>query len=93
MIATEKELIKQQIADFSRQEEQRREDAQMLILRRMNQKISGERKVSADKNTLWLMDDWCGQGIRGRILMPFSRHWMMHAEACLRMKNKAHPQA
>ena len=92
MIATGKELAKQQIADFSRQKEQRREDAQTLILRRIESENIG-RKASVDKNANWLMDDWCGKGIRGRILMPFSRHWMMHAEACLRMKNKAHPQA
>lgn len=73
MIATGKELAKQQIADFSRQKEQRREDAQTLILRRIESENIG-RKASADKNALWLMDDWCGKGIRGRILMPFSRH-------------------
>lgn len=24
------------------------------------------------------------------IQMPFSRHWIMHIEACLRIKNKIH---
>ena len=45
MIATGKELIKQQIADFSRQKEQRREDAQMLILRRIESENIGKAQI------------------------------------------------
>ncbi len=44
--------------------------------------------VSADENAAWLIDYWCGKDIRGLIKMPFSRHWIMHIEACLRIKNK-----
>ncbi|MCI7792134.1 MAG: phage head-tail adapter protein [Lachnospiraceae bacterium] len=63
------------------------------------QKISGERKeclkslnvVSTDENAIWLIDYWCDKDIRGLIQMPFSRHWIMHTEACLRIKNKLHP--
>ncbi|MBP3360908.1 MAG: phage head-tail adapter protein [Clostridia bacterium] len=61
-------------------------------------KISGERKeflkslnvVSSDENAIWLIDYWCNKDIRGLIQMPFSRHWIMHIEACLRIKNKIH---
>lgn len=64
----------------------------------LTQKISGERKeflkslnvVSSDKNAIWLIDYWCNKDIRGLIQMPFSRHWIMHIEACLRIKNKIH---
>ena len=45
MIATGKELAKQQIADFSRQKEQRREDAQMLILRRIESENIGKAQI------------------------------------------------
>lgn len=65
----------------------------------LTQKISGERKeclqslnvVSSDENAVWLIDYWCNKDIRGLIQMPFSRHWIMHTEACLRIKNKIHP--
>lgn len=65
----------------------------------LTQKISEERKeclkslnvVSTDENAIWLIDYWCNKDIRGLIQMPFSRHWIMHTEACLRIKNKIHP--
>lgn len=64
----------------------------------LKKKISGERKellksldvVSSDENAIWLIDYWCGKDIRGLIQMPFSRHWIMHVEASLRIKNKIH---
>lgn len=46
------------------------------------------RIVSGDENAIWLIDYWCGKNIQGLIQMPFSRHWIMHIEACLRIKNK-----
>lgn len=62
----------------------------------LKKKISDERKeylkslnvVSDDENAIWLIDYWCGKDIRGLIQMPFSRHWIMHIEASLRIKNK-----
>ncbi len=64
----------------------------------LKKKISAERKehlkllnvVSNDENASWLIDYWCGKDIRGLIQMPFSRHWIMHVEASLRIKNKIH---
>lgn len=44
--------------------------------------------VSNDKDAIWLIDYWCKKDIRGLIQMPFSRHWIMHIEASLRIKNK-----
>ena len=44
--------------------------------------------VSYDENAIWLIDYWCEKDIRGLIQMPFSRHWIMHTEACLRIKAK-----
>lgn len=59
-------------------------------------KVPAERKeilqssgvVSDDENAVWLIDYWCKKDVRGLIQMPFSRHWIMHIEACLRIKNK-----
>jgi hypothetical protein len=65
----------------------------------LRKKISAERKerleslsvVSKEESAIWLIDYWCNKDIRGLIQMPFSRHWIMHIEACLRIKKKIHP--
>ncbi|MDE5719115.1 MAG: phage head-tail adapter protein [Lachnospiraceae bacterium] len=44
--------------------------------------------VSEDDKAYWLIDYWCGKNVRGLIQMPFSRHWIMHVEASLRIRNK-----
>ena len=44
--------------------------------------------VSHDENAHWLIDYWCSKDIRGLIQMPFSRHWIMHVEACIRIMDK-----
>ena len=48
--------------------------------------------VSTDENACWLIDYWCGKDVSGLLRMPFSRHWIMHVEASLRIKNKLHPR-
>lgn len=112
IITTGNELVKQQIADFSRQlnlqelysyifevKDSTEKIIKSLSYGELKQKISEERKehlkslnvVSTDENAVWLIDYWCNKDIRGLIPMPFSRHWIMHTEACLRIKNKIHP--
>ena len=67
-----------------------------LPYRELKRKFSEEDKerlrasgcVSADENACWLVDYWCGKDIRGLIRMPFSRHWIMHIEAILRIAKK-----
>ena len=62
----------------------------------LKQKPSEERKeilkslntVSTDPEAYWLIDYWCGKDIRGLIRMPFSRHWIMHIEACMRIRDR-----
>lgn len=44
--------------------------------------------VSPAADAVWLIDYWCGKDVRGLIQMPFSRHWIMHVEAALRIRNK-----
>lgn len=46
--------------------------------------------VSESEHAYWLIDYWCGKDVKGLIQMPFSRHWIMHIEASLRIKNKIH---
>ncbi len=70
-----------------------------LPFEELRRKVSEERRerlkslnvVSEDENAVWLIDYWCGKDIRGLIQMPFSRHWIMHIEASLRIKNRIHP--
>ena len=52
------------------------------------QKLTESKCVSEDENAFWLIDYWCGKDIKGLIQMPFSRHWIMHIEAMLRIKNQ-----
>ena len=67
-----------------------------LTYQMLKQRISAERReilqkmnvVSSDENASWLIDYWCSKDIRGLIQMPFSRHWIMHIEASLRIENK-----
>ena len=103
------ELVKNDIADFSKQLDINElysyisevKESTEAILREMpyemlKQRISPERReilqkmnvVSNDENAVWLIDYWCGKDIRGLIQMPFSRHWIMHIEASLRIENK-----
>lgn len=44
--------------------------------------------VSEDENAAWLIDYWCGKDVGGLIRMPFSRHWIMHTEAAVRIRDK-----
>ncbi|QUR49899.1 phage head-tail adapter protein [Parabacteroides distasonis] len=44
--------------------------------------------VSQSDNAHWLIDYWCGEDLRGLILMPFSEHWMAHIYACMLIRDK-----
>ena len=111
IITTGNELIKQQIADFSKQLDIKElysyifevcESTEKMLKRlsydELKKTIPEERKkylkslnvVNDNENAVWLIDYWCNKDIRGLIQMPFSRHWIMHTEACLRIRNKIH---
>lgn len=106
IITTGNELVKQEIADFSKQldleelysyilevKESTEQKLKKLTFDELKRKIPEERKeaikalnvVSTDEAAVWLIDYWCGKDVRGLIQMPFSRHWIMHTEACLRI--------
>lgn len=109
---TGNELVKQQIADFSRQLDLEELYSYILAVRESTEKIvqglsydglkgkipEGRKEslkslhvVSTNETAGWLIDYWCGKDVRGLIQMPFSRHWIMHVEACLRIRNKLYP--
>ena len=111
IITTGNELVKQQIADFSKQLEMEElysyifevkksteEILKNLSYEELKKKVSDRKEnlqslhvVSDDEKAVWLIDYWCDKDVRGLIQMPFSRHWIMHVEASLRIRNKIHP--
>lgn len=52
------------------------------------ERIINSDSVSSNEDAFWLIDYWCSKDIAGLIQMPFSRHWIMHIEAMLRIKNR-----
>lgn len=109
IITTGNELVKGQIADFSKQlnlkelysyiyevKDSTEKIIKGLSYEELKKKRFEEKKesikslnvVSEDENAIWLIDYWCGKDMRGLIQMPFSRHWIMHIEASLRIKNR-----
>lgn len=106
IITTGNELVKEEIADFSRKldmealfeyakEVKRVSDQylQSLEYTDLKRKVI-ERKeaviesgcVSESELSYWLIDYWCGKDVKGLLQMPFSRHWIMHIEALLRIQ-------
>lgn len=109
IITTGNELVKQQIAEFSRQlnlgelqnyiHEVKAQTEKILCdlpFSDLKKRVSAERRkeleslnvVSTDESAAWLIDYWCGKDFRGLVQMPFSRHWIMHIEAALRIAGK-----
>ncbi len=109
IITTGNELVKEQIAEFSRQldiDELYRyitevknstddilkklaySDLKRKMTQRDKDKLQTLHVVSTDEAAIWLIDYWCGKDVKGLIQMPFSRHWIMHVEACVRIKEK-----
>ena len=64
------------------------QDSKERISDEKRRKLEALNVVSTDENAYWLIDYWCGKDVRGLLQMPFSRHWIMHIEACLRIRDK-----
>lgn len=64
------------------------EDLKIKMTEQDKKMLSSLKVVSDNENSIWLIDYWCDKNIQGLIQMPFSRHWIMHIEASLRIKNK-----
>ena len=62
----------------------------------LKKKVSAKRRkeleslnvISPNESAAWLIDYWCGKDFRRLVQMPFSRHWIMHIEAALRIVGK-----
>jgi hypothetical protein len=109
IITTGNELVKQEIADFSKPlnldelysyisdvKKSTENILKGIAFEDTKKKISDDRRkeleklcvVSEDESAIWLIDYWCKKDVRGLIQMPFSRHWIMHIEACERIRRK-----
>ncbi len=64
------------------------QDSKEKISLEKRSKLEALGVVSTDENAYWLIDYWCGKDVRGLIQMPLSRHWIMHIEACLRIRDR-----
>ena len=64
------------------------QDSKEKISLEKRNKLEALGVVSTDENAYWLIEYWCGKDVRGLIQMPFSRHWIMHIEACLRIRDR-----
>ncbi|WP_238918680.1 phage head-tail adapter protein [Clostridium sp. YIM B02555] len=64
------------------------EDLKIKMTERDKEMLKPLNVVSEADNAFWLIDYWCDKNIQGLIQMPLSRHWIMHIEASLRIKNK-----
>lgn len=109
IITTGNELVKQEIADFSKELDLTElynyvydvnkatsellkqftfDDLKQKYTERDKEAIRTLGVVSEDEKAVWLIDYWCNKDLKGLIQMPFSRHWIMHIEASLRIKNR-----
>ena len=62
------------------------DDLKIVYTEREQERIRNTNTVSETES--WLIEYWCSKNIKGLLGMPFSRHWIMHLEASLRIKNK-----
>ena len=109
IITTGNELVKEEIAEFSKQlyldelylymadvKKSTEKILKGISFEDTKKKISDDNRkdleklcvVSEDESAVWLIDYWCKKDVRGLIQMPFSRHWIMHIEACERIKSR-----
>ena len=109
IITTGNELVKEEIAEFSKQldldelylymgdvKKSTEKILKGISFEDTKKKISDDNRkdleklcvVSKDESAVWLIDYWCKKDVRGLIQMPFSRHWIMHIEACERIKSR-----
>ena len=56
--------------------------AKEKVSEQQKQKLLMQNVVSRNPEAFWLVDYWCKKNIRELLQMPFSRHWIMHIEAC-----------
>jgi len=64
------------------------QDSKTKVSAEQKAKVIKSNTVSTDESAFWLVDYWCNKNYAGLMLMPFSRHIMLHLDGCLRIINK-----
>ena len=64
------------------------QDSKTKVLAERKAEIIKSNTVSTDESAFWLVDYWCSKTYAGLMLMPFSRHIMLHLDGCLRIISK-----
>ncbi|MDR2043672.1 MAG: DinB family protein [Clostridium sp.] len=52
------------------------------------QRILAEGGVTEHKDSIWLLDFWGKKNVAGILLMPITRHQIMHISHCFKLKNR-----
>jgi hypothetical protein len=64
------------------------EDSKLMVSAERKAEAIKSNAVSTDESAFWLIDYWCNKTYAGLMLMPFSRHPMLHLDGCLRIINR-----
>jgi hypothetical protein len=64
------------------------QDSKTKVTAERKTKVIKSKTVSTDESAFWLVDYWCNKTYAGLMLMPFSRHIMLHLDGCLRIIGK-----
>lgn len=64
------------------------EESKIRVSASRKEEAIKSKAVSTDESAFWLIDYWCSKTYAGLMLMPFSRHQMMHLDGCMRIINK-----
>ena len=64
------------------------EDSRIKVSEEKRASLIKSNTVSTDDNAFWLVDYWYKKNYVGLLLMPFSRHQMLHLDGCMRIINK-----
>ncbi|MDR0914664.1 MAG: phage head-tail adapter protein [Oscillospiraceae bacterium] len=68
------------------------EESKTKITPQVRERLIELNSVSTDETAFWLVDYWCKKDYCGLLLMPFSRHQLLHLNGCLRIIEKLKKQ-
>lgn len=64
------------------------DDLKRKFSKEQSQRIIAEKAVLEQEKSIWLIDFWGKKNVAGILLMPATRHQLVHINACLKLKKK-----
>ncbi len=64
------------------------DDLKRKFSKEQSQRIIAEKAVLEQEKSIWLIDFWGKKNVTGILLMPATRHQLVHINACLKLKKK-----